>query len=55
MLKSKEELIINRELSSFERRIVHLTVQEMDGVNTESFMDGEIKRIKIIPEESVDE
>ena len=55
VLNSDEELIINRELSSFERRIVHLTIQEMDGLKTESFMDGEIKRIKILPDDSSEE
>jgi len=55
VLKSKQEVVINRELSSFERRIVHLTIQDMNGVGTESFMDGEVKRIKIIPEEVVEE
>lgn len=55
VLNSGEELVIHKELSSFERRIVHLAIQEMDGVRTESFMDGEVKRIRILTTESLRE
>ena len=48
VLHSQQDLVINKELSSFERRIVHITVQEIDGVNTESFVDGESKKIRIV-------
>ena len=55
VLNSQEELIINREMSSFERRIVHITIQSIDGVTTESFMDGDSKKIKIILDTVVEE
>jgi len=55
VLSSQEVLVINRELSSFERRIVHLTIQDMNGVGTESFMDGDVKRIRIVLEATVEE
>ena len=55
VLNSQEELVINREMSSFERRIVHITIQSIDGVTTESFMDGQNKKIKIILDTVVEE
>ena len=36
-------------LNAFERRVVHQVVNAMEGVQTESFMDDDVKRIRIKP------
>jgi len=48
VLKSGEAVVIEKELNGFQRRLVHVTVQNIDGVGTESFMDGETKKIRIL-------
>ena len=47
MINSGEALVVNGEYNSFERRIIHLAVQSTDGVDSESFMDGDVKRIQL--------
>lgn len=39
---------IRRSLNSYERRVVHMTVSDMDGVETESVDDGEGRRTVLI-------
>lgn len=39
---------IRRSLNSYERRVVHMTVSDMDGVETESVDDGEGRRTVVI-------
>lgn len=51
VLHSKKPLLIRQALNSFERRVIHLKVQSIDGVNTESIMDKDVKKIRIIPAE----
>ena len=48
VINSGEALVVNGEYNSFERRIIHLAVQSTDGVDSESFMDGDVKRIRIV-------
>ena len=49
VLHSKKPLLIRQALNSFERRVIHLKVKSIDGVNTESIMDKDVKKIRIIP------
>ncbi|MEC7985944.1 MAG: R3H domain-containing nucleic acid-binding protein [Myxococcota bacterium] len=49
--KSGEDLIIKQILNSFERRVVHQVINEIEGVKTESFMDKGVKRLRIFPAE----
>ena len=48
---SSEPLVIKQILNSFERRVVHQVVNEIEGVKTESFMDKGVKRLRIFPAE----
>ncbi len=45
-----EVVRIRKELNSYERRVVHLVVAEIDGVSSESEGDGSHKRIVLIPD-----
>ena len=45
-----EAEVIRKELNGFDRRIVHITVAEIDGVNTRSIGDGNLKQIEIYSE-----
>ncbi len=42
-----EAEVIRKELNGFDRRIVHLAISEMSGVNTRSIGDGNLKQIEI--------
>jgi predicted RNA-binding protein Jag len=46
---SGEPTELRRELNSFERRIVHMAVSEVDGVYSESIGDGPVKQVRILP------
>lgn len=52
VINSGEALVVNGEYNSFERRIIHLAVQSTDGVDSESFMDGDVKRIRIVVDDT---
>jgi spoIIIJ-associated protein len=43
-----EEALLNP-LNSYERRLVHLALSEIDGVGTRSVGEGALKRIAIFP------
>jgi len=47
VLDTGEPIEIRQSLNSFERRVVHVTIADIEGVTTESFVDGEEKRIRI--------
>ncbi len=47
--KSGESEVVRKELNSFDRRIVHVTIAEVDGVGTRSIGDGNHKQIEIYP------
>ena len=49
---TQKPLLIRQALNSFERRVVHLKVKSIDGVNTESIMDKDVKKIRIVPAEN---
>ena len=50
VINTKKPLLIRQALNSFERRVVHLKVQSIDGVSTESIMDKDVKKIRIVPD-----
>ena len=52
VLRSKKPLVMRQNLNSFERRVIHLTIQSLEGVATESIMEKGVKKIKIMPAES---
>jgi predicted RNA-binding protein Jag len=52
VLEDGKPIDIRQALNSFERRIVHITIAEIDGVSTASFMDGDDKRVRILREGS---
>jgi predicted RNA-binding protein Jag len=47
--ESQEIIVMRQTLNAFERRVVHQVVNDVDGVQTESFMDEGVKRIRIKP------
>ena len=47
--ESNETIVMRQTLNAFERRVVHQVVNSIDGVQTESFMDDGVKRIRINP------
>jgi hypothetical protein len=49
-IEKGEVVRIRKELNSYERRVVHLVVAELDGVNSESEGDGAYKRIVLVPD-----
>jgi predicted RNA-binding protein Jag len=49
VIDTNEPLLIRQVFNSFERRVIHLKVKQLDGVNTESIMDDGVKKIKIVP------
>lgn len=52
VIKDSAEVVIEKELNSFERRVVHLAIKEIDGVGSESFMDDDVKKIRLVPTEA---
>ncbi len=46
-IETGEPIHIRRELNSFERRVVHMVISELDGVESESVGDGRHKKILI--------
>lgn len=49
VVEGQEEIVMRQTLNAFERRVVHQVVNAMEGVQTESFMDDDVKRIRIKP------
>jgi predicted RNA-binding protein Jag len=49
-IEKGEVVRIRKELNSYERRVVHLVVAELDGVSSESEGDGAYKRIVLVPD-----
>ena len=40
---------MRRELNSYERRVVHMVIAEIAGVESESVGDGPVKQVRIMP------
>ncbi len=50
VISKGEPELIRKELNSFARRIVHVTIaNEFDDLTTESIGDGPVKRVKVLP------
>ncbi len=52
VLETGEPELIRKELNSFARRIVHLAISDIEGVETESVGDGAYKQIRVVPAEA---
>lgn len=48
VLDTGASIVVRQELNSFERRIIHVTVGDMDGIDTESVVQDGVKRVKIM-------
>ena len=48
VLESSEPIIIEKELNGYQRRIVHMVIKEFEGVDSESFNDGEQRKIRLV-------
>ena len=48
VLDNGEPLIIEKELNGYQRRIVHMTIKEFNGVNSESFDDNGDRKIRLV-------
>ncbi|MFT4974508.1 MAG: putative RNA-binding protein Jag [Myxococcota bacterium] len=46
--ESGEAIVVRQELNSFERRIIHVTIGDMKGLETQSVLQDDIKRVKIM-------
>ena len=49
-IEKGEAIVIRQELNSYERRIVHVAIQDMEGVSSESIGDGSVKQIRLVPD-----
>ena len=52
---SGEPLIIEKELNGYQRRLVHMTIKEFTGVNSESFDDNGARKIRLVKADSDEE
>ena len=48
VLDQKQSVVIGKVFNNFERRIIHQTITEIDGVDTESFDDDGVRKIRLI-------
>ena len=48
VLESSEPIIIEKELNGYQRQIVHMVIKEFEGVDSESFNDGEQRKIRLV-------
>jgi len=51
-MDSGEPVVMRRTLNSYERRVVHLAVEDMEGVVSESQGDGSHKQIVFVASEA---
>ena len=54
VLDNGEPLTIEKELNGYQRRIVHMTIKEFNGVNSESFDDNGDRKIRLVKADSED-
>ena len=52
---SGEPLIIEKEFNGYQRRIVHMTIKEFTGVNSESFDDNGARKIRLVKADTQEE
>ena len=55
VLDSGEPLIIEKELNGYQRRLVHMTIKEFTGVNSESFDDNGARKIRLVKADAEEE
>jgi len=48
VLENGEPVIIEKELNGYQRRIVHMTIKELTGVNSESFDDEGVRKLRLV-------
>ena len=48
--KKDAKPVVSEPLSAFDRRIIHTTLRDDDGVTTRSLGDGEFKRVQVLPD-----
>ena len=47
--KKGDKPVVSEPLSAFDRRIIHTTLRDDDGVTTRSLGEGEFKRVQVLP------
>lgn len=47
-METGKSIVVRQELNSFERRVIHVTVGDIDGVDSQSFMQDGVKRIRLM-------
>lgn len=52
---SGEPLVIEKEFNGYQRRIVHMTIKEFTGVNSESFDDNGARKIRLVKADTEEE
>ena len=48
VIEQKQSVVIGKVFNNFERRIIHQTITEFEGVDTESFDDDGVRRIRLV-------
>ncbi len=48
VLESGESLVIEKELNGYQRRVVHMTIKDFSGVNSESFDSDGVRQIRLV-------
>ncbi|MEL6342281.1 MAG: R3H domain-containing nucleic acid-binding protein [Myxococcota bacterium] len=48
VMETGKSIVVRQELNSFERRVIHVTVGDIDGVDSQSFMQDGVKRIRLM-------
>lgn len=48
VLETSEPIVIEKELNGYQRRIVHMVIKDFDGVDSESFNEGEQRKIRLV-------
>ena len=48
VIEQKQSVVIGKVFNNFERRIIHQTITELEGVDTESFDDDGVRRIRLV-------
>ena len=55
VIEQKQSVVIGKVFNNFERRIIHQTITDFNGVDTESFDDNGVRRIRLVYLSEVDE
>lgn len=55
VLDSGEAIVIEKDLNGYQRRIVHMTIKDFNGVNSESFDDDGARKIRLVKADTEEE